>query len=73
MHLVDQFVSESLQVGGFQNGQDGLGAHVRYEHVTIGLFQLPVAGLGDERVDPQVIQLVEGSFQLLIQLAFFDG
>ena len=73
MHLIDQLVSERFQVDGFKDGQDGFGAHVRFEHIAIGLFQLPVAGLGDELVDPEVFEFVDGGFELLIQLTFFRG
>ena len=54
VHLIDQLVLEGLQVDGLQDSQDRLGAHARFEHVAMGLFQFPVAGLCDELVDPQV-------------------
>ena len=73
MHLIEQLVSESLQVSGFQDGQDRLGAHVRFEHIAIGLFQFSVTGLGYQLVGTQVFQFVDGRLELLLQLAFFRG
>ena len=54
MHLIDQLILEGLQVDGFQDGQDCLGTHVRFEHIAVRLFQFPVAGLGNELVNPEV-------------------
>ena len=73
MHLSDQFVFEGFQVDGLEDGQDGFGAHVRFEHLAIGLFKFPVPGLGDELVYPEVFQFVDGGLELLFQLTFFRG
>ena len=68
MHLVDQVLSQGFQVDGPQDGQDGLGPHCRLEDLAVMLFKLPVAGFGDELVDPQVLKLVDHGLELLFQL-----
>ena len=73
LHLVDQEVPQRLKVDAPQNLQNCFGAHAGLENIAVVFLQFAIVGLGDQLVNPKVVQFVDAGLKLLLECSLFGG